>query len=48
MWYINRMLLSHKKNEIIPFAAIWMDLESAILNVVNQTDSKISYDLAYR
>ena len=37
MWYIyiyNRILLSDKKkNEILSFAAIWMDLEKIILNV---------------
>jgi len=30
------LLLSHKKNEIMLFAAIWMDLEIIILNEVRK------------
>ena len=36
-----------KKNEIMPFAATWMDLEVIILSEVSQTEEDISYDIAY-
>ena len=32
------IVLSHKKNEIIQFAAIWMDLEIIILSEASQTE----------
>ena len=33
----NGILLSHKKNEILPYVATWMDQEIIILSEVNQT-----------
>ena len=38
----NGVLLSHKKNKSMPFAAIWMQLEIIILSEVNQKE-KIKY-----
>ena len=42
-WYIYTMLYypSIKRNEIIPFAATWMDLEIVILSEVSQTKTNI-------
>ena len=32
----NGLLLSRKKNEILPFAAMWMDVEGIILSEISQ------------
>ena len=37
----NGILLSHKKNEIMPFSAIWMQLEIIILSEVSRTKTNI-------
>ena len=42
----NGVLFSHKKHEIMPFAAIRMDLEMIILNEVRKR-RQISYDITY-
>ena len=40
MWYIYKMKYysAIKKYEIMPFAAIWMDLEVIILSEISQTE----------
>ena len=36
----NGILLSHKKSEVMPFAAPWMDLEIVILSEISQTEEE--------
>ena len=40
------ILLSHKKNEIMPFVATWMDLEMVILKEVGQK-RQVAYAITY-
>ena len=48
MWYLytEEYYSAIKKNEIMPFTAMWMDLESIILSAVRQK-GEISYDISY-
>ena len=41
----NGILLSHKKDKIMPFAATWMDLE---INVLSKLERQMSYDIIHR
>ena len=41
----NGILLSHKKNEIMPFVEIWVDLEMILPSEVNQRKTNIWYNL---
>ena len=36
-----------KKNEILPFATTWMDLEDIMLSEISQTEKQILYDITY-
>ena len=47
MWYMYTMeyYSAIKKNGIMPFAAIWMELETLILSEVNQKEKP--YDITY-
>ena len=34
------ILLSHKKNEILPFATTWMDLEGIMISEISHTEEE--------
>ena len=36
------ILLNHKKNKILPFAGLWMDLEDIMLIEISQTNTNFS------
>ena len=47
MWYIYTMeyFSAIKEDKIMPFAAMWMELETLILSEVNQKENKTPYDV---
>ena len=49
MWYIFTMeyYSAIKKNEILPFATTWLDLEIIILSEVSQKKRQLSYAITY-
>ena len=46
VYICNGILLSHKKNKIMPFAATQMDLETIILSEVSQAE-KDKYHISF-
>ena len=51
-WIKKMYIMEHysaiKKNEILSFAATWMDLEGIMLNEISQTEKdKYFYDIIY-
>ena len=46
IYIYNGILLSHKKNNIMPFAATWMELEILILSK-SEKERQIPYDITY-
>ena len=48
-WYIQIMeyYSAIKKNEILPFAATWIQLENIMLSEVSQTEKELLYDITY-
>ena len=43
VYIYNGILLSHKKNGILPFATTWVDLEGIMLSEISQMDKAKYY-----
>ena len=41
--FMTGILLSHKKNEILPFASTWMNLENTMLSEISQAEKDKYY-----
>lgn len=40
VYLCNRIVFSHKNEEILPFAATWMDLEGIMLTEISQKEKE--------
>ena len=49
MWFIYSMeyYLAMRKNEIMPFAAMWLELEGIMLSEISQSETDILYFHSY-
>ena len=46
MYIYNKLLFSHKKkNEILPFAIPWINLEGIMLSEMSDREKQVSYDI---
>ena len=45
MWYTMEYYSAVKKNEIVPFAATWMQLEILMLSEISQKERQLLYDI---
>ena len=45
VYICNGILLSHKKNEILPFVKMWMDLEGIMLSEISQRKTNTVFHL---
>lgn len=43
----NGILLSYKKNDILPFVTTWMDLEGIMLSEMSDRGRQIPYNFTY-
>ena len=43
-----KYFLAIKKNEILPFAEMWMDLENIIVSEMSDRERQLLYDIPYR
>ena len=43
----SEILLSHQKNEILPFAMTWVALECIMLSEISQSERQIPYDFTH-
>ena len=45
--YIHTEILVIKKNEVLPFTTIWMNLDDIMLSDISQAKRQILYDFTY-
>ena len=46
-WIHNRIRLNHRKNKIMPFSAMWMELETLLLSELSQKERQTPDDITY-
>ena len=47
VYIYNEILLSHQKNEILPFAMTWMELEGIMLSEISQSKKNYHHRISF-